>query len=77
MGTVSPINGHIDYTFPNWISVDFKLPEKRGNYLCYYHYEPHSPDVICENEYLGSGHWLSEESKVTHWMPLPPLPQED
>lgn len=60
-----------------WISVKDRLPEKRGRYLCYYKYEPDSPDVICENTYLGAGLWQSEPSKITHWMPLPEEPKEE
>ena len=57
-----------------WISVKDRLPEKRTRVLCYYKYEPESPDVICENDYLVGGLWSMNGSKVTHWMPLPPLP---
>ena len=60
--------------FGEWISVKDRLPEKDTRVLCYYKYEPDSPDVICENTY-GIKHWLSDESKVTHWMPLPALPK--
>lgn len=62
-------------TVQEWISVKDRLPEKRGEYLCYYKFEPDSPDVICENTYQGSGLWLSEMDKVTHWMPLPQPPK--
>lgn len=60
-----------------WVSVKDRLPEKRGLYLCYYKYEPDSPNVICENTYLGSGLWQSEMSKITHWMPIPEPPEEE
>lgn len=62
-----------------WISVKEGLPERRTNVLCYYQYEPESPNVICENTYYGRKHggglWLSDGSKVTHWMPLPEPPK--
>ena len=61
-------------TVQEWISVK-EPPKKRGEYLCYFKYEPESPDVICQNTYYGSGRWMSETDKVTHWMPLPELTQ--
>ena len=66
-----PQNG---VTVQEWISIK-EPPKKRGEYLCYFKYEPESPDVICQNTYYGSGRWMSETNKVTHWMPLPKLPQ--
>ena len=63
--------------FGEWVSVDDRLPEKHERVLCYYKYEPESPDVICENTYHGGGRWLSEGSKVTHWMSLPQPPKGD
>ena len=59
-----------------WISVKDKLPEKRQRVLCYFRYEPESPNVICENTFISRDIWLSEGSKVTHWMPLPEEPEE-
>ena len=64
-----------DVTIPEWFSVKDRLPDKRGEYLCYYKFEPDSPDVICENTYQGSGLWLSEMDKVTHWQYLPQPPK--
>jgi hypothetical protein len=60
-----------------WIPISELPKEKRKNYLCYHKYEPESPDVICENFYYGSGRWMSESDKVTHWMPLMKRPKED
>lgn len=60
-----------------WISVKERLPEKNTKVLCYFKYEPNTPDVICENVYYGSGRWMSESSKVTHWMPLPEPPEKE
>ena len=62
-------------TVQEWISVKDRLPDKRGEYLCYYKFEPDSPDVICENTYQGNGLWLSEMDKVTHWQPMPQPPK--
>ena len=62
-------------TVQEWISIKDRLPDKRGEYLCYYKFEPDSPDVVCENTYQGSGLWLSEMDKVTHWQPMPQPPK--
>ena len=62
-------------TVQEWISVKDRLPDKRGEYLCYYKFEPDSPDVVCENTYQGSGLWLSEMDKVTQWQPMPQPPK--
>lgn len=62
-------------TPPNeWVRVEDRLPEKRQEVLCYFKYEPESPDVVCQNVYVGSGIWQSESGRVTHWMPLPEPP---
>ena len=60
-----------------WISVKDRLPKQREKVLCYFKFEPESPNVIAENTYYGSGWWLSETSRVTHWMPLPEPPEEE
>lgn len=59
-----------------WISVADALPEKGEKTLCFYRFEPDSPNVVCENTYLGGKVWMSETKKVTHWMPLPEPPKE-
>lgn len=59
-----------------WIPVTERLPGIGVDVLCYFHFEPESPDVICQNTHYGGGIWLSEGSKVTHWMPLPEPPKE-
>ena len=62
-------------TPPNeWVRVEDRLPEKRQEVLCYFKYEPESPDVVCQNVYVGSGVWQSESGRVTHWMLLPEPP---
>lgn len=57
-----------------WIPV-CEPPKERGNYLCYFKFEPKSPNVVCENTYLSSGLWLSETDSITHWSHLPPPPK--
>ena len=68
----------IDLRGDQWISVKDHLPNEAGRYLCYYNFEAtqNTPDVICENTYLGGGLWQSDNSSVTHWMPMFPEPLE-
>lgn len=61
-------------TVQEWFPAS-QPPKERGRYLCYFKYEPESPDVVCENTYYGSGHWMSEKDRVTHWAFLPKLPE--
>lgn len=61
-------------TVQEWISVN-SPPKERGEYLCYFKYEPEGPDVICQNVYYGSGFWMSEPDRVTHWQYLPKPPK--
>lgn len=53
-------------TVQEWIPVS-SPPKKPGEYLCYFKYEPESPNIICQNTYYGSGRWMSEPDKVTYW----------
>ena len=57
-----------------WFSVN-SPPKENGEYLCYFKYEPESPDVICKNTYYGSCRWMSEPDRVTHWQYLPKPPE--
>lgn len=54
-----------------WIPVSERLPNRHHRVLCYFKYEPESPDIISENTYICSGMWMSESDKVVAWMPLP------
>ena len=54
-----------------WIPVSEMLPNIHHRVLCYFKYEPESPDIISENTYICSGMWMSESDKVVAWMPLP------
>ena len=54
-----------------WIPVSERLPNRHHRVLCYFKYEPESPDIISENTYIGGGMWMSESDKVVAWMPLP------
>ena len=77
---VDPTEAVADYlldsgvTVQEWISVK-EPPKERGEYLCYFKYEPESPDVICQNTYYGSGRWMSEPGRLTHWAYLPQPPK--
>lgn len=61
-------------TVQEWISAK-EPPKERGEYLCYLKYEPESSDVIRQNTYYGSGRWMAEPGRLTHWMPLPEPPK--
>ena len=61
-------------TVQEWIPVS-SPPKKPGEYLCYFKYEPESPNIICQNTYFGSGRWMSEPDRVTHWAYLPRPPK--
>ena len=61
-------------TVQQWFPVS-SPPKKPGNYLGYFKYEPESPNIICQNTYYGSGHWMSEQDRVTHWACLPEPPK--
>lgn len=62
---------HMHYVNQKWIPVSERLPNRHQRVLCYFKYEPESPDIISENTYIGSGMWMSESDKVVAWMPLP------
>ena len=61
-------------TVQQWIPVS-SPPKKPGAYLCYFKYEPESPNIICQNTYFGSGRWMSEPDRVIHWSYLPRPPK--
>ena len=54
-----------------WIPISERLPNRHQRVLCYFKYEPESPDIISENTYIGDGMWMSESYKVVAWMPSP------
>lgn len=64
-----------------WISVNDRLPEKNGRYLCRYEQEVYEEVCRCtgfgmfDSDIGEKGGWLV--GKVTHWMPLPEPPKED
>ena len=56
-----------------WIPVTERLPEKSGDYLVF---------DACGNLYVNEWHfllrmWQFDDSRITHWMPLPEPPKEE
>ena len=68
-------NGLLDHMHyindQKWIPVSERLPNRHQRVLCYFKYEPESPDIIAENTYIGGDMWMSESDKVVAWMQLP------
>ena len=54
---------------PKWISVEERLPEKRGTYLCNYEFEE-SGRIVMSCDYLGDKRWSFMTAHVTHWAPM-------
>ena len=64
---------------PQWIPVEERLPEERGNYIVYARRKLVT-DIICE-AIFDSKFWYKQSSgaylEVTHWMPLPAAPRKE
>lgn len=65
-----------------WADANTRPPEKDGEYLCVYVFDafPGNKTVGKKRyspagEYTGFESWLDQT--VTHWMPLPDLPNEE
>ena len=64
-------------TVQEWISVKDRLPEHKGNYLGF------TGSTTMVGYYKGSGIWwiwlndTEGKNLFTHWMPLPPVPEEE
>ena len=57
-----------------WIPVDERLPEKSGCYLVIVNDGLNNP--VCEIISYRNSLWnIFDHEKVTHWMPLPELPE--
>ncbi len=61
-----------DMVMPKWIPVTERCPEKSGDYLVF---------DDCRNLYVNEWHcllkkWQYDDSRITHWMPLPEPPKE-
>lgn len=71
-------NAELRARVPKWISVDNRLPEEDGYYLCCIK-SALFPDRVyidileCDKGSFEEGHIYTDT--VTHWMPLPELPK--
>lgn len=65
-----------------WISVNERMPEKDGSFMCTYKFNSNSEmQFVGDIYYFASDkypHWQHESAGVivTHWMPLPEPPKE-
>lgn len=62
-----------------WISVKVKLPEPNIPVIVITENEAYQPFGNIQIAYNIENKWLTKDTeldKVTHWMPLPPLPDE-
>lgn len=59
-----------DYRKQEWISVEDRLPERKGSYLVYI---PNEPLICCM--YYDCDASVYGDNGVTHWMPLPEPPK--
>lgn len=58
----------------NWVSVDEALPEIEGYYLVFC---PYWENKVCSVEFnLDLGDFLKFSDEITHWKPLPLLPNQ-
>ena len=68
-------------TVQEWIPVDDRLPEKKGEYLvvfhpCYWDDVKWDKVSVATDTFRGKNAWAKKKfQRVTHWMPLPPPPK--
>ena len=67
---------------PAWIPVSKQIPgieDAAEDHLVVIRNMNFSFSFVSMRQYMGSGEWegLADDSRVTHWMPLPPLPAEE
>ena len=65
---------------PKWISVEERLPETRGTYIAHIVHRYNKADSysrVCIEYFDTEDMWISlhDVYEVTHWMPLPELPE--
>lgn len=65
-----------EYFKAGWIPVSERLPEVKGRYICSIMYKEEPKKIWVEQRYWDGYGWDMYTSIVTHWMPLPPPPQE-
>ena len=63
---------------PKWISVEDRLPEESGSYLVC----TRRSDAFTAHFYLNTNEWKSHFAgsagkHITHWLPLPPAPNDN
>ena len=67
-------------TVQEWVSVDERLPESKGQYIVAYHpcyWNNVQENTICVgmDSFMGKTRWAKNKfQRVTHWMPFPNLP---
>lgn len=64
-----------------WIPVEERLPEEPVKKVLVFVPHTHG-DIVDAGRYLGADGWVLEgwhltQNAVTHWMPLPELPEEE
>lgn len=70
---------HLVALFPQWISVDDRLPERGIRVLTYNRDRTMDIDLVISASAKHSEYWLSARATrdtVTHWQPLPQPPKE-
>lgn len=63
---------------PEWIPVGERLPEENGLYLTCWANHPDEPSVVLFDGgwCWGNGDPMMDENRISHWMPIPPAPQD-
>jgi hypothetical protein len=73
-------NEKLKEDIPKWISVEERMPDYDGKYLCFVD-EKEPCGAEYKRQYILSNHcniWVTNKNttKVSHWMPLPEPPKE-
>lgn len=78
MEELNNLNHWLKGSIMSWISVEERLPEKKGLYLCYCPHTEYKTD--CKVRIVSFGYVFNRRfapTYVTHWMPLPSLPDKE